>query len=160
MTVVAYRDGVLAADSLSTCYGSRASAVLKIERVGTWLIGGAGMLGVLVPLRRWVEAGAKLDDPIDFGKIEDSVGMLIDASGELFYASPGDGWLVHNSAEFKAIGSGSDVALGAMYVGASAIEAVSAAKAIETSCGGSTVWLDVHGNGDLDFNKKIYDRGN
>lgn len=149
MTIITFRDGVLAADTLVTHNGTRVSHAQKIFRVGDWLIGACGTFGGIKPVEAWVKAGADLDTAIDFGKVEDTGAILVGPSGKTYHADTGGGYVCEELSPFLAIGSGSEIALGAMYHGATAIEAVNAAIALETNCGGQIFWLGVNGTSNV-----------
>lgn len=146
MTIIAYRDGVIAADTLVTHHGSRVAHTQKITRTSGWLIGASGTLGAIRPAVVWVLDGANLSQPVDFGKIEDSAVIFVDPAGALYYADTGSPFLISESSPFTALGSGADVARGAMFHGASAVEAVDAAISIDVSCGGQVHWLGLDGS--------------
>ena len=162
MTVIAYRNGVLAADTLVTSYGTRTSGVIKILAAETskgerWLIGGCGALGVTVPARLWVtNTDADLDKPIDFSGVDDSALILIDPTGRCFYSHSASPFVSEKFGPFHAIGSGADAARAAMLMGANARVAVDVAKEIETSCGGGTVWMTLDGDSYLELPKEFY----
>lgn len=131
MTTVAYRNGVIAADSLGvTGYSTRAPGLhQKIWRLadGT-LLGGCGDLAALVSVV------ADAQNISELKKLESYTGS------ELLCVCPADKSILHNArgsiseirdAEFFAIGSGAAAALGAMANGASAEEAIRAAALID-----------------------------
>lgn len=127
MTVIAYRDGVLAADSRFTFHsdagGSRVGTCNKLFAVTRakqrWLIGlsGEGSPGIL--FLEWFKSGRKgapeklLSHKADFGA------LVISPRGEMFLY---DRWCAPDplTGEFAAIGSGSKAALAAMIMGAGA----------------------------------------
>lgn len=142
MTIVAYRDGVIASDSLLLQGGEvRCGEVRKIGRAANG--GVAGASGSFMECHRflsWVEGGFSASfhagDPEAFSAI------LVQPDGTINIVSP-DGNLCPVNAPFKAIGCGYQVALGAMYMGASAVEAVRAAIELDPFCGGAVATLEL-----------------
>lgn len=132
MTTIAYRDGIIACDSLVTAGGVRVGAVDKIVRSGPLLAGAAGSLGPCQKFLRWVRSGEDLmEDFEDFD--EGSEGFVVFADGSI--ASFDDDGRCDYRAPYIAIGSGASFALGAMAHGASAEEAVRAASEHDTLTG-------------------------
>lgn len=162
MTVIAYKDGIMAADTLVTANGSRCAHALKFRKVNGWLIGASGYFGAFKPIARWVEEGADLDKPVDWGKFEDSAGIVVSPGGETYHVGTVGGYLIEEHSPWGvATGSGSEVARTAMYLGLSAREAVQVAIDLETGCGGLVTWASLtsdEGCGDLP--NVIYKPGN
>lgn len=128
MTTIAFRDGVLAADSQVTCGAVRDGTAKKIGRTPDgrlWAF--TGKLRFMEAWREWCEApaGSTGPDAPRLPEIDDSTGILISPDG-VVREWWGDGWVVNNSSPV-AWGSGSELALGAMAAGASAEEAVAIA---------------------------------
>lgn len=137
MTIIAYRDGVLAADrrivteKAVTIVGD----MVKIGRAkgGRWAI--AGDHGCAQELLNWFSAGRVGPQPYH----EDADGMLIWlpdslSNPEMFTEGR---WWRDPDAEFWAWGSGRDFALGAMGAGATAEEACKVAMMFDPCCGGT-----------------------
>lgn len=129
MTTIAYRDGVMAADTRA--YSATRFPVgqkVKIKRLddGT-LIGCSSVVpGQGEAVINWYAAGA---DPTAPPIVESKTSLLaIKPNGEVFFAN--DSWFISGplTGEFFAIGSGNEYALGAMAMGASA------ERAIEIAC--------------------------
>jgi len=132
MTTIAYRDGIMASDTLVTGGPNRCGEMQKSGRTADgylWAV--AGSMCLVEVFRAWAER--REGDPY---KIEDrdSNFILITPQGKV-REWWGNGWC-ESEAEFYAWGSGDSVALGAMAVGASAVEAVAAASRIDKSTGG------------------------
>lgn len=132
MTTIAYRRGVLAADSLTTSNGLRDSLAQKIHRVGPLLIGGAGVSALCIRFVEWVQAGMKGNSP-----------WHGEDGGNSFIVMPDDTILVFGAngpwkveTDFYALGSGEQLALGAMAFGASAEQAVECAIRFDVFSGG------------------------
>lgn len=132
MTTIAYRGGILAADSLTTCNGLRDGYRQKIFRVGRVLVGGSGSSAVCLKFRDWVANGMKGDSP--FSGAEGGNGLVVSEAGVVCWSSSGP---ITVYAPFYSLGSGYEIALGAMDQGASAEEAVRAAIRWDTCSGGN-----------------------
>lgn len=118
MTTVAYKDGVMAADSQATCdFHTR---VRKIRRMqdGT-LIGGCGSTKACHAVLEWLAAGQEGKPP----KMAGAWFIVVPPNGKVYYAEEQWPPFPVNSS-FGAIGSGASVAVGAMEAGASALQAV------------------------------------
>lgn len=63
MTTIAYRDGMLAADSLFTDDNQRDSYGAKVFRIGGLLVGFAGSLALGLRFRDWVRGGLEGASP-------------------------------------------------------------------------------------------------
>ena len=133
MTTIAYRDGVLAADSLATCNGMRDGYGAKIWRVGRLLVGGAGSRAECLKFRDWVVAGMK-------GRpdIAETNAIVVSPEHVVCWSEKGC-WPV--AEPFYAIGSGYEIAIGAMAVGADAERAVHIAAQYDTRTGGDVITL-------------------
>lgn len=133
MTVWAYRDGVLASDSLVLVDRMICGQMRKVIKSGSgWLAAGAGNATDMNQFLRWVEDGKEEDSAV---KLENLEGFLVSPKGETFIVEA-DLHPMKIEAEFHAGGSGAAFAIGAMARGASAIEAVKIAMEYNSSCGG------------------------
>lgn len=142
MTVIAFKDGVLAADKRSL-NGRRANTVTKIFRArsGHELLAVSGDLACGLELVDWYNAGADPHQLPPFQRsLENYVPLLIVRPGGLF--------LLENATvpfqieePFFAMGSGRDYALMAMHLGRSAIEAVELTSQLTTCCGNGVDYL-------------------
>lgn len=137
MTTIAYRAGVLAADSRAYGGPYRPSPGQKCK---IWRLKSGDRLGVssAVPgtgerLREWFEDPSRCS-PAELPK--DFRLLLVKANGEVYLGDDS----VHLSGpietEYCAIGSGDVYAMGAMFMGASAVEAVQAACTFDPHTGG------------------------
>jgi hypothetical protein len=145
VTVVCYRSGLMASDSLCTTYGDRRLGSLnKIFRDANGNIAGySGDGGALDDFRNWFLAGADHDKrpPPPVGDVRFQA-IVVNAQGEAF--DVGERFhLARIEAPFYAIGSGAPIAIGAMEMGASAEQAVAAAIKWQTSCGGEIQTLRI-----------------
>lgn len=120
MTTIAYRDGIVAVDRASFGGGVRMADVIKVRRIRDKIVVGAGDLGSLQAFTRWVERGMPGDDQPKLG--DDFEGLLWDGSAWRWY----DDHLAPCiwADEFWTLGTGHAVALGALYQGATAVEAI------------------------------------
>lgn len=123
MTTIAYRDGVMAGDSRAYS-GNRAPIgnKVKVERLrdGTLLGVSSTVPGGAETVRRWWD-DRDLDLPSAFSL------LAVKPNGDVYYASDTPHLSGPLRAPFFAIGSGNELALGAMEMGAAAVEAVRAA---------------------------------
>lgn len=130
VTVIAVKDGVIAADSMVSSGGVLSGTTDKIYAVceahGGGYVAGCGEL-------QFVQPGCR--SFATTGQIEPSGGVsfLHLSSDGVYRENNGAGWYAFN-APFYAIGTGADIALGAMAAGASAREAVEIACRLSAQC--------------------------
>lgn len=150
MTVIAYKDGVLACDSkLSGKDSHYWSSCKKIKKIKGYLIGTAGSFG---PTEFFM---AKFDPKVieekRFVPLKQSSkevafeAIIITPKGKVLFMEE-DGIF----AEIKihghiAIGSGEVIAMAAMDCGATAVEAVKIAIKRDISCGGRVQYVKLRG---------------
>lgn len=143
MTTIAYRDGVMAAESLITADGMRAGVVrAKLARSPQGHIGGAaGTLGSNIQFAIWVEAGMpKSKAPqLDDDRFD---ALLVAPDGAMFYVCRRL-TLCQFDAPFAAIGSGERYAMAAMEMGASAERAIDVAMKFDTDSGGDIAVMEL-----------------
>lgn len=137
MTVIAYRDGIIAADTLITAGTTRVGNAIKVRKAGPVLAAAAGEMSKVQAFLDWFTAGALFSPPF-MGESDDA--MIVYGRKLLFWQT---GWDMLE-ADFYAIGCGSQIALGAMAGGASAEVAVRIACEINTACGGPITVLSAH----------------
>lgn len=137
MTVIAFRDGVLAADSLITGGGTRIGYGTKIRKIGPVLAGASGTWAKAQAFLDWFSGGMD-GDPPEMG--EKAEGLLI-YDGRIATWQD-DGW-DHFVAPYYAIGCGANEARGALAAGMSAYGAVEAACLVDVHCGGPIEELTV-----------------
>jgi 20S proteasome alpha/beta subunit len=134
MTTIAYRDGVLAADTQMTAGGwirpGRAKKLMRLED-GT-LLGICGTYATALKAMSQAAAGE------DVKTVEDDTVVRIAPDGSIDIFQAGASYALEG-AEFYAWGSGHSVALGAMHAGASAEEAVRIATLVDNETGGDVV---------------------
>jgi 20S proteasome alpha/beta subunit len=136
LTTIAWRDGVLAADTLVTSNSIRDGHQQKIHRVGPVLVGGVGYCGTYELFRTWVRGGMKGDSPYQ-GR-DDGHGFLASRCAVLCFGGSGPR---HVRGPFSAHGSGWEIAMGAMAMGANAEQAVRTAIEWDTGSGGEVTVL-------------------
>lgn len=140
MTIVAYRDGVMAADSRLTD-GSliMPNGIRKIfQRADGALVGVTGDAEDVEAARAWTERSGKKPPVLTKG----AVMILVTSGGGISEYSQQGRFRYHNTTGYMAIGTGATAALGAMWAGASAVEAVAAAIALDNCCGGDVYVLE------------------
>lgn len=150
MTTIAYRNSIMAADSLATGGEIRRGAAVKMCRLadGT-VVGVSGSHGILGRVAIWFEEairkGARQPEFEDFPKLPErceayGIAARPDGSVCLFAA---DGICQWVDTDFVATGSGNELAMGAMAMGASAREAVAVAAQFDVYTGGKIATLSV-----------------
>lgn len=141
MTTIAYRDGVLAADTLTTRGYTAIDGAMKVASGPHGLGGACGNYGFVTAWLEWV-SGERAERPVPVQTADDTdVGLLITPEGAIMVYEGSGHYQIR--APYYAIGSGRDQALGAMHAGASAANAIRAAIEHDTYTGG-TVTLVVH----------------
>jgi hypothetical protein len=137
LTTIAYRDGVLAGDRRATDDGTimpgRFRKVYKNKQ--GWLYGACGDSGPCEHLNRFMHScpeGLPFDARWPAGKYS---ALVVSPDGHLFIVEKGFIEQLYDQ-EFYAMGSGTTPALGAMYMGADAIQAVKIAIEIDSKSGG------------------------
>lgn len=136
MTTIAYRAGVLAADSRVTNAGWVASdAAVKVRQLSDKsLVAICGYVAEGEALASWLEAADGSDKP----SLDEETGRVVHVRTD------GSAWLYEGNskpyalpdAPFHAWGTGMPSALAAMHMGASAEEAVRIACLVDTHSGG------------------------
>ena len=132
MTVIAIKDGVLACDSGVFAGGCYAGSIAKAALTpGGGVVAGAGEAGAVAALLAAALRGEVVD------KVAEGTWCLrLEPDGTvLALDGPHEGWFRFD-APFAALGSGANVALGAMAAGASAERAVEIACEWAEGCRG------------------------
>lgn len=139
MTTIAYRDGVLAADTLA-CWGSnRDGFATKIRKRGAVLAGVSGALSAGQAFLDWFSSGMKGDPPAMPDGEASTFGLIVTPDDWVLIWGP-RGW-ERTRNPTVAMGSGSEFAQGAMEMGASAEQAVRVAMVHDTKTGGEITVL-------------------
>jgi len=135
MSVIAYRDGVFAGDRQLNA-GNTIGSMTKVFRSKKFLYGGVGRGTRVAALHEWIDAGMVRNafpaDPVHDDECG-SIVMLVSNDGIfLLEDSP---YLLRVENPIWAIGSGGELAMGAMAFGATAVEAVRIASELSADCG-------------------------
>lgn len=142
MTTIAYRDGVMAADSQGTSGDVAACTRIKMFEAHGWLIGGAGNSTCLEEFQSWFiqeRADGKLGPCPPSLQTKDGAWNVLCVSIEqptVVYQLEDGRWPYRIFGKYHAIGSGYAIALGAMAAGATAEQAVKAAIKHDIYSGG------------------------
>lgn len=145
MTIIAYRNGIMAADTGvfagSTVVGKSVKVVRALD--GT-LYGACGYSGDAAEFRKWVRDGAVKPMP-KIRKTSESesaihvVKAFPNGSVEFISSFGANDFF---DTRYYASGSGEDYALGALFMGATAVEAVRATIAHCSTTRGPICWAD------------------
>lgn len=121
----------MATDSRATAEDGRIHHCDKLYRFGPLIVGVSGSQAGCMSFVRYFRSRAQDQDDYDFEGA--SALVLCPKRGILIFDDCGEPDPVHEP--FYAIGAGGPVALGAMHMGASAVEAVEAACRWSVTCG-------------------------
>ena len=140
MTTIAYRDGVLAADTRVSTGGIMDCEIIKIARNSDGdLAGASGDAGFSAEFLRWFLGGEKQNTPVPKKENNPYEGLIFRSSGEINVFD--EGGVCQVTAPYYASGSGVCIALGAMAYGADAEQAVRMAMKHDVSTGGEITVL-------------------
>lgn len=135
MTTVAWRDGVLAADTLITENDRRCGFTRKIGRIGSVMWAATGCLIHQVAFNDWMRGG--MSGPVPPMKTpEGASSTVILIAGDRLLTFDEHGADHMPLPDRYAVGSGAALALGAMAAGATAEQAVAAAIEHDIYSGG------------------------
>ncbi len=138
MTVIAYRDGVMASDTASYFGNIVSPRVRKLARGNDGVLYGVcGDGAASDAFLAWVKGGYQgpRPDPVKASDDGSNFEILIAERGKPLRMRHYDGESVFYG-DYMAIGSGQPVALGALFSGSSAVMACQAAIAHYSHCGG------------------------
>lgn len=141
MTIIVYSDGVLAADSgFVQCDLMWGEAEKIWRRDDGTLIGAHGDAGFCETFRAWVLGGEE-GEPPQPERSEDSYseGLVVRPSGQIEIHTPSG--VLPFTGPYYAMGSGFQIALGALAMGATAEQAVLIACEKHIYCGGPVTVL-------------------
>lgn len=153
MTIICYRDGIMAADRWATIHGVVCGYRTKVQRNrdGALLAVTGGLLDAGT-VEGWFQATPGFDHPYSLfpqtllDKDTDSILAL--PSGEVrWYSGHNTNQPIIMDDGYHAIGSGFEMAIGALEQGATAIEAALIVCRRVVYCGGGVDWLNHDGNG-------------
>jgi hypothetical protein len=145
MTTIAYRDGVMASDTGMTMRGSRCGRATKIVRASDGrLIGACGSCSGAEAFKTWALDPNYRDYEPPANPIKDEQpdwsGLIAHPDGQIEVFDGGES--SHKfAADYYAAGSGRPEALGAMFMGATAEQAVRAAMAHDHGTWGDVLTL-------------------
>jgi len=143
LSTIAYFNGIIAGDTQLTVAGQCTFGVEKVGRTKNFLFGYAGSLAGMPRMYDWVrkmelaweiEGWHFATPPENMGEMNATV-MLVDRGGKVWILTE-DGGLQQIHTDSYAIGSGEAYALGALHVGADAVDAVGAATRWDINSGG------------------------
>ncbi len=143
MTTIVYRDGYIAADTRAYSGGSQPiGQKQKINRVqlsdGSYISFGVSTPhpGLSEEIRDWFASEMSADaEPILNGRAFDCI--AVNSNGEVYFYNDSFSPTGPLIGDFFAVGSGAEYALGAMSMGADAIQAVQKAAEFDVWTGGA-----------------------
>lgn len=135
MTVIVYRDGVLAADRCHSVVGTKQEGRKLFQaKEGAVAIAGAFMHSLR--MMHWFTDGAVVADfPDDILHKEEACRLIYLSKAGLLAMYENNPYPNVMDSEYGAWGCGREVALGALFHGATAVEAVLAANHHAEGCG-------------------------
>lgn len=134
MTVIAWDGRTLAADRMAECDGTTLS-VRKVYRASTGqAVAVAGTAAHIIPLLRWVEAGARPEDWPEFQRSDQSSTLVVATPGRVLTYEQ-EPHPIEFLSRAQAWGCGRAAALGALLAGASAVRAVMITGRVDSACG-------------------------
>lgn len=139
MTTIAYDGKSLAADSQCTTGGLKCRAVKIVKSPSGFLAAGTGDLNSILPWLRWVRRGLRPEEQPESLNSKSTI-VIVDPRGR---AHTFEGAAVRTPLleKFWAFGSGAELALGAMAMGADARTAVKVACKFDVYTSGRVVVL-------------------
>lgn len=140
MTTIAYKDGVIAADSQATDV-NEVCKVRKLFKCRDEIVSICGDAIAAMKFVEWRKAGAQEDDKPKFGASDDFLSLVVTSNGVALWDKRMTPLPIKD--RFSALGSGSGIALGAMHMGASAREAIKAAIRWDAFTGGRVISYSV-----------------
>lgn len=125
MTTIAYRDGIMASDTaIWDAYGIYFGQTKKLYRLSDGrVLGVAGSKSMSLLVAAWMNGTADRPEPNEERAVDRFNGLLVGADKRVFYLDISLEPSELIVCPFTAIGSGRELALGAMAMGASAAEA-------------------------------------
>ena len=154
MTVVVYKEGVMASDSLAS-WGNRPSSEQKIWNTENALLGIAGAIVAKRFVLEWLREqhnGINEDlscDIPELYKLDYTAMIVCKRSGDVFFLGSGEDDVIsiEKMSKVEAIGVGRSLALGALAMGATAQRAVRVAIENNIYCGGEIQKISLLDNG-------------
>ena len=134
MSVIVWDGKTLAADTQGTI-GDKVCTTTKIFRHKNARIGVVGNYGLGLRLVEWFKQGEKEDKfPEQIDDEDNYCAMVVFKDGQTPYVYPGTIFKEPILDAYYAWGSGCDIAIGALYMGADSVTAVKAACRWSASC--------------------------
>ncbi|MES2352088.1 MAG: hypothetical protein V4641_31350 [Pseudomonadota bacterium] len=135
MTVIVWDGKTLAADKRCS-YGGMNCTVTKIFRVGALLVGGSGDVPYIQAMVDWVRRGRNVADyPVDQRDKDNWQPIIvIEPSGKAMMYERTPYPIIYDDT-VMVLGSGREYARAALYMGATAAEAVAVTSALDVNCG-------------------------
>lgn len=121
MTTIVYRNGVMAGDTAVFDRGTYCGEMRKVYKHDGWLLGGAGAVSEMVQFRDWFLDNREGKPPEV--KADQSEFMIVSPTGVVHWCGSAQS-MCEMTGTFFAIGSGFEVAVGAMAHGATALQAI------------------------------------
>ena len=165
MTSVAYKDGILASDTLVTSGRSGIKCDTGSKVVAVRVKGGVMGFGFAGSAFAYAACASRLSEAKDWdltyveadwylsqflgsgcmGTNEDNgcSGLCVMPDGKVYDITYDSKAPSPVGRKYHAIGSGADLCLGAMAAGASAIDAVNISKELSVYSGGDTTWINL-----------------
>lgn len=142
MSVIAFDGKMVAADRRAVCQGVSTTATKLFREPDGTILGYVGATDEGLLKVGWYRDGA---DPEDFPEPleDDDFAYLFVVAGGKFFRYERGPVPIENEDSFCAFGSGGPVAMGAMALGASALQAVEAASRLVPGCGNGTTCFEV-----------------
>lgn len=142
MTTVAFDGKTLAADACMIVDGRKYRYSGKIKRLKNGcLVGFAGIVSTGQALMEWLETADDNKKP-ETTEEEDAEAILISPTGNIMFCDR-NGGMIWTEDRQAAIGSGGDLALGALLSGATAVQAVQLAIERDPNSGFEVISLDL-----------------
>jgi len=146
MSTIAYRDGIIAADTLASTNYKTMEGVRKVGRTNKFLFGLAGRYANIHRVYHWIKEIENECSPHDFYKHSEKLDasgldctvILVEENG-IIWTMQDDGNVCQVFSDYEATGSGQEFALGAMHAGASAEDAIKAASKFDAHTGGVVI---------------------
>ena len=139
MTVIAYRDGVVAADSQETMWDGRIQQCTKLFKVNDSIVCTAGDSYTGLIYLEWYKKGANPEYIPDLSMVdisEDFECLVIEKENIYTINRFFQSYEIEMTEGFFALGCGAGYAMAAMEMGANAKEAVRVAIKYDAYCGG------------------------
>lgn len=146
MTVIAYRNGIIAADQQAT-YGNVKRKLTKLfELESGEVVGFTGTAAAAMELLAWYKDGAKKEDwPQAMQDTDEWAQMIIAYPGGCKWYDKRP-YPQEVQDKFTAWGCGAEFAIGAMAMGADAVKAVTIACEFCDGCGVGVDWYQLSDN--------------